>query len=740
MRRTGLWIPVTAVALATAVLWIAVGLRNEVQHELATLLDRVGANVFCVNRTDRSRVGAEALAEFAALPEVAEVAGEGSTTTGVVPEETYTLTYFEVSPEYFDVMRLPLALGVAYSVSDGTVAVLGAEVASVVFGGENPIGQEIDGLEIIGVLDEIPSDDSIREKVNRCILVPAGAAPNPPFFANREPFWAVWIRANGPIDDAIQAVEREFPDWTVRRASERYETVFSMETSVNRLLALSSIGLFLLAGTIVSGTLSLSALSRRREIGVRLAVGARGGSIVGLLVRDALALTSGAGLAGVAVGLIASPVAKEFGIGLRLGGIHLIVVPLILVIGVISSLIPGWRNARLTPVRALSSREGEDGRTGSLGIGFVIVAVSAAIGTCALYVLLSMATATDLYLRDLLGDVDERTVSVAAPRQSILAAPRLMADDVTLLKSIPGVDLAVPVSELRAELVGVDAAGRSMQAVGTGYAQMHYLPIVAGRDLQSEEIEAGTRSVVLSSDAAGTIFGGGDPMGQSVSLNGKRYTVVGVFGSDALSVSRGVWMVVPFRSYSTEQRDYDEHMFWVRMEAGAIPAVVTAAIREALGAEYPGTADVEITVPSALLGEMRASVDGIGLRLGLLIAAALFLGGANTFNLIQFHLALQRRELGIRRAIGATESSIVWLGSGQGLRVALLAALIGLSGGVFAVGTLGGVLGLPMSAVGSRNLTTGLASILALGLLAGTAAGRSATTGLPADALRRGRE
>ena len=741
MRRTALWIPMAAVALATAVLWIAFGLQNEVQHEIDALLDRIGASVFYLFPTDHSRIGDDALAQFASLPFVSEAGGEGSSSTTYIPDEEYTLTYFEVSAGYFDVMRLPLVRGVAYSADDSHVAVLGAEVARVVFGDEDPIGQKIDGLPIVGVLDEIPADDSIREWVNQRILVPAGSAPNLRFGGRAKPYWAIWIRASGPIDDAIQAVEREFPDWTVRRASKRYENVFSMEASVNRLLVFSSAGLFVLAGTIVSGTLSLSSLSRRSEIGVRLAVGARGGDIARLLIADGLQLTIRAGLLGVLAGMLAFPLAELLGFGLRLGVSHLAIVPLILVVGVLSSLIPGWANARLSPVRAMSFRGGSGGRRGLFGGGFLIVSVSAAIGAGALYVLLSLGAATNQYLDGLLGDVDERTLYVAAPRQSILSPPQLMADDAEILAQIPELDLVVPVSMIGGvKLSGSDALGRSLHAVGSGYATLHYLPIVAGRDLTAEEIESGTRSALLSVDAAQAIFGDEIPLGSSLSANGKRYTVVGLFASNQLSVSRGMWTVVPFRSYSDEQRDFDAHAFWVRVAPGSDVDAVVAEVRGLLKAEYPDRADVEIVSPAAGLGDIRATLSGIALRLGLLIAGALFLGAANTFNLIQFHLALQRRELGIRRAIGGADSSIMWLGGRQGLRVAVLAAALGLTGGVFTANAFREMLQLPMAVAANRNLALAISAIVALGLLAGAAAGKSATKGSPADALRRGRE
>ena len=741
MRRPGQWVAMTAVAIATAVLFIAFGLHQAVEYELAALLERIGANVFYFSLEDHADLGEADRAMIASLPEVSMAAGEGGTSTRWDPRDIYSLTHMQVSAEYLELMRLPFSAGGAFSSQGRQGVVLGADVARAVFGDEDPVGLEIDGLPIVGVLEAIPEDDVIRSKLNGRILVPPGLSPD--LASGQEsalPFWALWIRPSGSIDDAIQAIQRVFPNMRATYAAERYKWAFSMERQVNQLLLAASLGLFLLAATIVSGTLSLSALSNRREIGIRAAVGAQGSDLVRLLVRDALALVLIAGLAGAVLGWIAYPFANMLGLSLRLGGSHLIIIPLLCLLGIASSFAPGWRNARLSPVQAMSTRGFGQGRHGKLGAGFLVVAVSAALGACALYLFLFMGAAADSSLSRFVGDMDDRTLVVSPPRRSILYPPRFTADDALALERIPELESVVLVG---ATISGFGDVPRSeahtVRVVGQGYADLRLLPMLEGRDLTAAEVCADAESAILSSDAALRLFGEDSPLGQTVVAGAVTYTVVGVFPSTAISIPMGTWMVAPYGSYPEPCKGFD-HIIWARVSSEADLETTAERIRETIRQQHPGRADAAISTPDAAIADSRALLRGIGYRLAMLIAVALFLAAANTFSLIRFHLALQRRELSIRRAVGAVDSSIMWFGGAHGLRIAVIATALGLSGGVLCASLLRDAMGLQISALSVEYLALTAIVILPLGLIAGGSAGWMATRGSPAEALRRGRE
>jgi putative ABC transport system permease protein len=738
--RSGTWIATIAVALAAAVLWVAFGLHYAIQGQIAVLLDRIGANVFYVHHEDHRNAGftAEDLARVSALPEVATAAGEGATSTAYLPGAAYALTFFEASAEYLDLMRLPFAYGEGFQGDERHVAVLGAEVARVVFGNVNPVGQQLEGLRIVGVLPPVPEDDTVRGRLNRRILVPLGASPVR--MPRRDStYWALWIRPSGSIGAAVRAVASEIPDLRVVRLSKRYSWTFSAQQMANRLLLFATGGLFALAGTIVAATLFLSSLSRRREIGVRRAVGAREANIAWLVVRDAIVLTLGAGLIGILISLAAFPIADRFGISLEFGLLHLSVLPLLVVLGIGSSLLPAVRSLRIAPVRALAARGLLFGPRCLSGGGFVVVAASAAIGACALYVFLLIGAQTLRSLDTLWGEIDERTLLVSAPRNSILYPPNLTGDDRDVLDGILDLELVVVTGDASVDsLPGWDKPGIALTGVGPGYDRLNLFHIAAGHDLTAEEIATGTQSIVLSQTAATELFGTEDAIGRSIQADGNEFQVVGVFSSALTALTWPTQMVAPYGCLARWPDAPREAAFWVRAASSADPTVTADRIVDAFRSRYPGRADVATVAPAATIAVFRTDLAAISHRLTLLIAAALLLGGANTNSLVRLYLAQRTRELGIRRAVGANGMAIVRFGVERGLRVAAIATVIGLACGVAVVEPLAGTMKLDVAAISvSRMLITCVAQLL-LGGAAGAAAGWLAACGTPAAALRRG--
>jgi putative ABC transport system permease protein len=176
--------------------------------------------------------------------------------------------------------------------------------------------------------------------------------------------------------------------------------------------------------------------------------------------------------------------------------------------------------------------------------------------------------------------------------------------------------------------------------------------------------------------------------------------------------------------------------FWIHVAPGADPDAVSAKIVDVFRTRYPGRADVAIDVPATAMASIQDEVHGIAHRLVFLLGAALALGTANVFQLIRFRLSLRRRELAVRRAIGASDAAVIRLGAAFGLVIGAFAATLGLAAGVLATSPLAGAIQMEVDAVSIRCLGIVFAVLLAAGAAAGAAAGWLARRGEPATALR----
>jgi predicted permease len=223
------------------------------------------------------------------------------------------------SADYFDAMGIPLIRGRVFDERDTRnaphVAVISASLAEAQWPGEDPLGRLIDftGMDgdlrtfaIVGIVGDIEE-------------LGIGAMPGPIFYADvrqrprRANEFHVVIEGGGDVA-ALTAAAREVarnldPQVPVsfRTLREVVSAWMAQRQFVLVLLTLFGVLALVLAATGIYGVLGYRAVRRTREIGVRVALGARGPDVVCLLVREGAAFAVG----GVAIGLIVASVSTR---------------------------------------------------------------------------------------------------------------------------------------------------------------------------------------------------------------------------------------------------------------------------------------------------------------------------------------------------------------------------------------------------------------------------------------------
>ena len=268
-----------------------------------------------------------------------------------------------VTPDYFDAMGIPLVRGRGFDGSErpGTpiVAVIDETFAEQFFPGESPVGQIIRGYfgsetRIIGVAGRVDHDE-------------VGDAPKAlTYYATGHQPWmtsrSIVVRSALPVADvtaglraAVASLDPKVPLDDVQTMEGRIERSLGP-----RRLAMLALGGFsalslLLAALGVYGVMRYTTGQRTREIGVRLALGAQRGEVVGLVVRQGLMVALVGVALGTAVALAATRLMEGmlFGVSARdpltfaSGAVALTAVT------VLASLLPALGAARVDPVSAL---------------------------------------------------------------------------------------------------------------------------------------------------------------------------------------------------------------------------------------------------------------------------------------------------------------------------------------------------------------------------------------------------
>jgi putative ABC transport system permease protein len=268
--------------------------------------------------------------------------------------------------------------------------------------------------------------------------------------------------------------------------------------------------------------------------------------------------------------------------------------------------------------------------------------------------------------------------------------------------------------------------------------------VTQGRFIDDQDVADHAAVAVLGPTTASELFKGIDPVGQTVDVDGVPLTVVGVLDSVGSTTSTGTdqddQVVVPITT-ATERIFGSSSLSSILVQATSSDALssayqeVDAELLALHGITTPSDADFTITTQQSL-DSTATSVDRtLTVLLGGIAAISLLVGGIGVMNIMLVSVTERIREIGLRKALGATPRLIR-------RQFLLEASVLGLSGG--ALGALIGLLGaafLP-KAIGdpitvSPTATAGaLVVAIAIGLVFGVYPASRAARLAPIDALR----
>ena len=270
-----------------------------------------------------------------------------------------------VSRDFLRTLRTPLRLGRAFDARDTpgrvTVALVNESAARLLWKGASPIGRRLatgrdstPPVEVIGVVPDVKYE--------------AIDAPSRPAVYYEASQWdgiggstIVARTARDPVS-SLPAIRRIIAQFDPTIAVHRVETgdqmlarAASSTRFVTMLLSAFAIGAAMLAALGVYGVLAYLVSQRKREFGIRMAIGAQPSSVMGLVVRQGLALTVVGLIIGVAGATAASGALSTFLFGVARADVatYVAVVVLVGAAGVLAAALPARRATRVDPVAAL---------------------------------------------------------------------------------------------------------------------------------------------------------------------------------------------------------------------------------------------------------------------------------------------------------------------------------------------------------------------------------------------------
>jgi putative ABC transport system permease protein len=279
-----------------------------------------------------------------------------------------TLRY--VTPGFFSTMGIPLLRGRDISKSDTAdhpfVAVVSESFVRRQWPNEDPIGRRfgfaLSERTVVGVVGDVRGRGLERQSEPQ-VYIPSGQVQDGSLIGYVPQ--DLVIRSKVPAERWMPAVRRiiaeadpEQPISDVRPVSEILASDTAPRRVQVRLLAILSAVALLIAGIGLHGLLSFAVSQRTQELGIRRALGAQAGAIIGMVLREGLRLAVIGAVVGVVIALIAGRGMSALLFGVRPGDPQTILaaVALCLLTAVVGCLRPALRAARIDPMTAL--REG----------------------------------------------------------------------------------------------------------------------------------------------------------------------------------------------------------------------------------------------------------------------------------------------------------------------------------------------------------------------------------------------
>ena len=469
---------------------------------------------------------------------------------------------------------------------------------------------------------------------------------------------------------------------------------------VGTVLGMLTLLVLLVTCTNVSSLLVGAAVARRREIAVRLSMGAARRRIIRQLLTESVLLAVAAGALGMLIMWTVLKVvnqrvpAQYFGDYVRFDWQGFVFTfGFAIATGVLFGLSPALHGTRMALAETLKNTASAVSHSRAWPQRALVVA----------QITLTQPLLVGVFAMVMLGSEEIRNARTSAADAETLfmtldthagSAPvaRKHADLARVqqrLAGLPGVAGAAPESEEYYRVLSVHPddrteSGQQSDAIDVrtkpttpGYLAVRDVPVLLGRDFSKMDVDSVSSAVIIGDRFARDLFGGESPLGRRVQIQGEPHyrTIVGVVDEDASDAVRTTRPSQPL-VYAVSTIDMLPDQLVVRTRGPALPLM--PALRQAVAAEATHLPLGEMETKQMQRDELRRlqlrTFSGVGIG-GLL---TLLLSAIGLYAVVAFAVSQRTREIGIRTALGARRNQIVGLFFSTGLRLSLFGLLLGL--------------------------------------------------------------
>ena len=282
----------------------------------------------------------------------------------------------------------------------------------------------------------------------------------------------------------------------------------------------------------------------------------------------------------------------------------------------------------------------------------------------------------------------------------------------------------------------------SVSGVNANYLDVNNWTMKSGRFLSNKNIQNRERVAVIGKTVAKNLFGDEDPVGAEIRVRNIPFRVIGVLnskGSGAMGNDQDDMVIIPYTTAMerVDGIDYLRMLYVVAKDENGIDRLqsdIENLLRVRHGIKDTNLDDFNIQNMNSIMETMEETTGTLTLFLGAVAAISLVVGGIGIMNIMLVSVTERTREIGIRKALGATYFVIVTQFLIEAVVISLMGGLIGIALGIGASKLISLASGMS-TVISVPTIVISFAFSMAIGLVFGIYPARKAAKLNPIDAL-----
>lgn len=373
------------------------------------------------------------------------------------------------------------------------------------------------------------------------------------------------------------------------------------------------------------------------------------------------------------------------------------------------------------------------------------------IGVAAVIALVSIGYGVRSQIQDSISSLGSNLLMVypGAPRTPGVrptadSQKTLKLEDYTTISHLQDVDMASPVSAGSSYVVIYTNKNwtTSVNGVNADFQYINNWTVKSGRFITASQVERRERVAVIGNTVATNLFGTEDPVGKDIRIKNNPYKVIGVLeskGSGSFGNDQDDVIYIPYTTGMERLQGVNYlRMIYIKAKDGVdlnrLQTDVENILRVRHNIKNPELDDFNVRNMATIMATVEETTATMTLFLGAVAAISLIVGGIGIMNIMLVSVTERTREIGVRKALGATYRVIVMQFLIEAFVISLVGGAIGILVGIGASKLIGALTSMKtVISMGPILLSFGFS--MAIGLIFGLYPARKAAKLNPIDAL-----